>query len=203
MSSVGSVTAWLQGLKAGEEQALAKLFTRYWPLLVGLARKKLGASRKRAADEEDVAQKAFWGFCQSFKSGHVPRLENREDFLKLLTLIVARKAATQIAHQARAKRGAGQVQGESALKFIGQDGMGLEYVAATVPGPEDEAIAKDAYDHYLNSLPAGLRDFAEEWLAGTTQETIAQRKQCSLRTVERKIKLIRYEWSTMTDTPVA
>jgi DNA-directed RNA polymerase specialized sigma24 family protein len=96
MRSAGSVTCWIQELKAGEEQALEQLRQRYWPFLVGLAAKKLRGAGVRATDGEDVAQEAFWGFYRSFKAGRLPRLANRKDVLAVLTIIAVRKAAKAI-----------------------------------------------------------------------------------------------------------
>lgn len=62
-----SVSQWIDGLKAGEEAAAAKLWQRYYLRLVGLARKKLGDSPRRVADEEDVVLNAFQSFCQRRK----------------------------------------------------------------------------------------------------------------------------------------
>src|SRR5262249_7774159 len=119
MSSGGSVTAWIQQLKKGEEAALAKLHARYWSSLVAIACKRLEGTPRRASDEEDVAQEAFWSFYRSLKAGQVPRLEDRDDLLALLTHIIACRAANQIHHEVGIrKRDAGAVAEESALEEL-------------------------------------------------------------------------------------
>jgi DNA-directed RNA polymerase specialized sigma24 family protein len=68
MASGGSVTRWLQQLQAGDPAAVQRLWERYYPRLVGLARKKLRDAPRRLADEEDVALSAFHSFCRSAKA---------------------------------------------------------------------------------------------------------------------------------------
>jgi hypothetical protein len=72
MSRGGSVTTWITQLQAGEESVLGYLHARYWPWLVGLARSKMKGARLHAADEEDVAQQAFFSFYRTFKAGGAP-----------------------------------------------------------------------------------------------------------------------------------
>jgi hypothetical protein len=74
MSTPGSVTAWIEQLKAGDAAA-APLWQGYFRRLVGLARQKLGAAPRRVADEEDVALSAFASFCLAAMQGRFPRLE--------------------------------------------------------------------------------------------------------------------------------
>ncbi len=50
-----SVTQWLDDLKQGDEEAARQLWQRYFQKMVEASRKKLGGTRRRAADEEDVA----------------------------------------------------------------------------------------------------------------------------------------------------
>ena len=50
MSSAGSVTTWVEQLRAGNRGAAQRLWERYFPRLVGLARRKLRGLPRRAAD---------------------------------------------------------------------------------------------------------------------------------------------------------
>src|SRR5438034_2208547 len=197
MTASGSVSAWISQLHAGQETALGKLHERYWPWLVGVARQKMKGARLRAADEEDVAQQAFWSFYRRFRAGGVPRLSSRQDLFALLTTIAACKAVNQIQHEAGVqKRGAGQVQGESALH--GEDGFGgIELVAGPGRTPQGEAILRDNYRYFVEDLPEKLRPFAELYLAGCTHREIAEQLGCVERTVERKLALILDRWQEM------
>ncbi len=186
MVSGGSVTAWIGQLRAGEEAALARLHARYWPALVELARKKLRGAPARAADEEDVAQDAFWAFYQSLKAGRLPRLENREHFLAFLSHLIACRAVNQIDHELGAsKRDAGRVQGDSVLDSLAGD---------DAPTPLEQAILNDCYRCYLDRLPDKLRPVAELYLANYTNREIAEQLACVERTVERKVAMILAKW---------
>jgi DNA-directed RNA polymerase specialized sigma24 family protein len=108
MPAAESVTTWIGQLHQGQESALGKLHQRYWPWLVGLARKRLKGARLHEADEEDVAQEVFVSFYRTFKAGGVPQLTNRQDLLALLSTITACKAINQMQHELGVqKRGGG------------------------------------------------------------------------------------------------
>jgi RNA polymerase sigma factor (sigma-70 family) len=194
MSSTGSVSAWIGQLQAGQESALAKLHERYWPYLVAIARKRLKGAPASAADEEDVAQEAFWSFYRRLRTGHKLQLESRHDLLALLTHIVACKAVNQIQHECGVqKRGGGRVRDSSPLETLSlgetpDDGGGT---------PLEQAALKDCYRHYLDGLPESLRKFAELYLAGYTHKEIAQRVGCVERTVDRKLPMILEKWRTL------
>jgi RNA polymerase sigma factor (sigma-70 family) len=184
----GSVSQWISQLRAGEDEALAKLHRRYWPVLLRLARRKLQVLPNRAADEEDVAQEAFWGFYRSFKRGRLPVLRNRTDLLALLTIITARKAATLIERETARKRG-GSIAPAHATP--------LDQLQDSDPTPQQEALLHDCYEQYMSRLPENLRPFAERFLSGLTYREIAQQMNCSERTVERKIPLVLELWQNM------
>src|SRR5271157_1576352 len=99
----GSITCWIDQLRAGDQAAAQPLWERYFQRLVGLARVKLRAGGD--SDEEDAALSAFQIFCQGAARGRFPRLDDRHDPWRVLVTITARKAADQIERARSLKRG--------------------------------------------------------------------------------------------------
>ena len=196
MQSEGSVTVWIRDLQKGDEEALQKIHERYWKFLVSMARRKVWSYKLRMVDEEDVAQQAFWSFCQTLRNGKLPPLESRHDLMSFFVVITARKAATMIDREFREKRGGGKVRDESALITLANAGetAGLDRMKGDSPLPDDEAILADCYDYYLAVLAPELQDFAKLFLTGCTHAEIAKNLGCSERTVDRKIPIILTEW---------
>src|SRR5262245_59953908 len=114
-SAGGSVTIWLDQLKAGDPAAAKPLWDGYFARLVALARARLRSAPKAAADEEDVALSAFDSFCRAAAEGRFPRLDDRDDLWQLLLVITTRKATGLVRHETRGKRGGGQVVQASAI----------------------------------------------------------------------------------------
>jgi len=121
MPEDASVSGWLDGLGAGDEADIQRLWDRYFQQLVRLAGKKLPGHARRGFDEEDVALSAFHSFCERVGRGQFPQLADREDLWRLLVTITAQKAVSSVRHQNRKKRGGGKVQGESAFLEAGGD----------------------------------------------------------------------------------
>ena len=65
MTERGSVTIWIERLKAGESSAAEPLYATYFRRLVDLARQQLRGLRGAPADEEDVALSTFDSFCRA------------------------------------------------------------------------------------------------------------------------------------------
>src|SRR5437763_4091733 len=132
----GSVSRWLDDLKAGDEAAVQPLWERYFARLVRLARAKLRSARHASAagDEEDAALSAFNSFCEGVARGRFPRLADRDDLWRLLVVITARKAGAQVKRGRRLKRGGERVFAEADLTFAGGDADFDDL--AQVVGPE-------------------------------------------------------------------
>jgi hypothetical protein len=78
-SKDGSVSYWLDELKAGNELAATEIWQRYFDMLVTVARQNLKRSAARAADEEDVALSAFDSFLRGVGKGKFSQIEDRSD----------------------------------------------------------------------------------------------------------------------------
>ena len=199
MSTAGSVTYWIEQLKAGERAAVQRLWEGYFRRLVGLVRAKLrSAPRSLAADEEDVALSAFDSFCRSAEQGRFPRLEDRDDLWQVLVVLTVRKAANLAKHEARKKRGGGRVRHASALPGGEDSGDGALF-ADLIGHEPDPALAAQVAEECRRLLDRlgdpDLRAVALEKLEGHTNDEIAATLGRSTGTVERKLGLIRAIWA--------
>ena len=200
MSSSGSVTAWIDQLRAGDRAAAQHLWQSYFHRLVSLARAKLRRRLPTAmADEEDVALSAFDSFCRGAQQGRFPQLHDRDDLWHLLLVIMERKAIDLVNHERRIKRGAGKVCHEGSLNGDSSVTAPFDRVASLEPTPEDAARIADNCRRLLEALQDDqLRAVALAKMEGCTNEEIAQRLKCSVPTVERKLQRIRKTWAKET-----
>ncbi len=139
----GSVTGWLEQLKQGDSLAAHEIWGRYVEQLSRLARKQLGQTPRRVADEEDVVLAAFASFCKGVEAGRFSKLDDRDDLWQVLIVLTERKAIDQIRRQCAQIRGGGDVRGESALEAGNPSGSsppGLGRVVDAGPTPEFAAL---------------------------------------------------------------
>jgi DNA-directed RNA polymerase specialized sigma24 family protein len=189
MSGEGSISRWLGRLQAGDSRAAAGLWQRYFDRLVEVARGKLRHAPRRAADEEDVALSAFDSLCRGVAAGRFPQLADRDDLWRLLVVLTARKAAHLKRDAARQKRG-------GAVPAATGEEADLEQVLDAGPTPEFAAQMEEESQRLLDGLGAAdLRAVALWKMQGYGNEEIAAKLGCGLRSVGRKLRVIRAIWS--------
>jgi len=197
MCSDGSVTHWFDELRRGNSVAAQALWERYFPELVRLAQKKLRGLPRRAADEEDVAASAMESFFQAAQAGRFPNLADRDDLWRLLIRMTARKVVDLRRRETRRCRGGGRVRAASEVPSPGSDSgpPDLAEIIGRAPTPELAAIMAEECRRLLGQLAeADLRTLAVAKMEGYTNREIAERLDCSVRTVERRLQLIRKKW---------
>jgi DNA-directed RNA polymerase specialized sigma24 family protein len=180
-----SVSRLLPDLKAGDAKAIGELWRRYAQPLVDLARRQLRllGAPTRAGDEDDVAVDAFVAFCQgATRPDRFPDLENRQQLWKLLATITIRRAFD---FRRRSIRQHERERGLSALGESGLDGCS---------GPEPDPVFTVFVAELLDLLPPNLREVARLRMEGHSNEHIAFLRGCSVKAVERWMKLIRGHW---------
>lgn len=179
----GSVTRFFGQLRTGDAAAAEALWERFFPRLVGLARKTLAGKPQRVADADDAALSAFASFCVRVKAGEF-QITDRSDLWNLLGVITARKARRQARRETAEKRGGGQVVGEG----------GLALPLDEAGGGESDAEFDLHCEELLAKLDPELREYAVLRLLGYRNKEIAERFDCTERKVERKLNLIRLKW---------
>jgi DNA-directed RNA polymerase specialized sigma24 family protein len=192
MADDPSITFWIDKLKAGDQKAAQPLWNRYFQHLVRLAYQRLRGSARAAADEEDVALSAFRSFCAAAEQGRFPVLSDRDDLWKLLVVITERKSLNLVRDQARLKRGGGLTAEDSPILANLVGGEPTPLFAAQMAEE-----CQQLFDHLEDDI---LSKIAIDKMEGFTNQDIAARHGLALRTVERKLGLIRRIWEQQLST---
>jgi RNA polymerase sigma factor (sigma-70 family) len=205
----GSITRWLEDLKAARPEAVDAIWRRYYQRVVALARRRLQAAPQCAVeDQEDVALSAIHGLCEAAAQGRFERLNDRVDLWQLLVAITVKKTLTRHQRYNRQKRGGsrvvnGQAQAGNPSAAGPDDADDRDALALAVsrePGPDSAAIIAEQVHELLDVLPDWtLRQIAEWRMDGLSNVEIAAKMGCAVRTVERKLERIRMIWARFAD----
>lgn len=200
-----SVTMLIRKLQSSDrkefQRAASEIWSRYLGDLLELARRRISPGLRRRVDEQDVLQSMYKSFCLRQQRGQYS-LGDRTDLWKLLVTITQNKASNAAAHHKRLRRDIRKEKPEAASDE-GSDLAQIEREAAPDPTPAEAAALVDALQQRLQGLDESQRQLALWKLAGYTNEEIASEEMmnCAVRTVERKLALIRARWET--DSPEA
>lgn len=191
-----SVSVLLPDVIDGDE-AIRKLWHRYFPRLVALANSRLGPNLKQPVDGEDVALKAFADFVELLRrpdrAERFPRLENRDHLWRILARITIWEALDWL-------RPEGQ-------PTIGGD-EGLDQVPGREPEPQFGTAINDEVEHLLGRLRGRdpdqtdrLRRLARLKMQGRTNKEAARELGCCVAQVELLLAHIRENWREFDPRP--
>ena len=128
--------------------------------------------------------------------GRFDQLKNRDDLWSLLVAIAGKKAVDQVRRQTSQKRGGTGLRGESVFQNAATDPAGFDQFLDAEPTPEFLMLVEEENQHLFDLLrDETQRDIARYRLAGYSNEQIAEKVGISLRSVVRKLGVIKEVWS--------
>jgi RNA polymerase sigma factor (sigma-70 family) len=200
-----SVTRLVELLEADDrsvrDMAASLIWQRYFRDLLELARRNLDKRVRVRQDEEDVVQSMFHSFCARQGRGEFD-LADRDELWRLLVTITLRKVRNAARDHRRECRDV--TREVSVVERPSNDnscpGWALSQMDASTPSPDEAAMLNEALERRLASLEnAKLREIALWRLEGYTNREIADRLNCTERSVERRLTRIRHKWLSYDD----
>lgn len=191
-----SVTIWLNKLKQGDQSAARNLWERYGQTLVRLARQQYHGCTGPEFDEEDLIQCVFTSLWTAATSGGLEGIERRDDLWWLLLAITRRKALSRAVHNNAQKRGGGV----NVVRLQETNPEDSTAGSRSVPDPDQFPpdmilVLEEEQQRLLRLLRDDTLRYIAIWkLEGYTHEEIAGRLTVTVRTVARKLDLIRETW---------
>jgi RNA polymerase sigma factor (sigma-70 family) len=194
----GSITGLIQLLRsedpAERERAALMIWRRYFRDLLELARNNLNQRIRTREDEEDVVQSMYKSFCLRQQRGEFD-LSGRDALWNLLVTITLRKARNTAKKHGRDRRDVAREQAIAGGDEAESAQWALEQMEASDPSPAEAAVLNEALERRLEALAdPELRRIALLRLEGYTNREIADRSDCTERSIERRLGRIRSKW---------
>lgn len=182
--TLGSVTQWIEDLRNCDPNAVGHLWERFVNRMIAVANRRLKSSKCRVIEGDDIASQAFHDFFNR-NPEDFSKLVNRNDLWKILVVITERRAIDAIRKEETIRRGGN----------VSRSSDGVELVTSRVNPPDIELMLVEAFEERLGSLDSDLlQQIAVGKMNGLKNVEIAELHDISLRSVERKLKIIRTTW---------
>jgi len=193
----GTITKLVRRLPERNSDVSQSLFDFLMVRLERLARARLAGSRKRVCDEEDLLGEGIGDFLIAGEKGDLPRIQCREDVLKMLSRRLQQRAANLHRYENAEIRGGGQERGDSALGW-GRDDSGpggFDQLTGGSPSPDDRLLRAEDLLEISAEIERALGDKTlfrvyTLWSLGRTKEEIGEEIDLSVSSVYRKLNLI-------------
>lgn len=189
----GSISQLLANSGQLDEKSAQLLWDRFFDRLCRFASKRINERHRRHLDPEDVAGSAMYALMDGLNHDRFTSPQNRDQLWQLLALIASRKSINKAKFLDREKRGGKITRGDSV-----DSENGINNLAEYIDLSEDPARLVE-FEMTCRELLAALpddnfREISMLRLAGYSNREIAQKLNCSARTIDRKLLLVRQAW---------
>ncbi len=199
MSNNDPVSLWIDELRQADEVAAHKVWAHFAARLHQLARKRMRAKTKRVYDEEDVVQSMFHSVCRGLAEGRFPDLQDRDSLWRLMLVITGQKISNRHRFDQQKRRDVRRNLTDSIFSESQTDlgpRLGTELISRE-PTPEFVAEFQETSDRLFDALEeTDLQEIAMLRMEGYKDTEIADRLDCSQRTVQRRLTMIRQIWES-------
>lgn len=171
-------------LRAGENQAAARVFNQFAERLIALARSRLDTFTRQKVDPEDVIQSVYRSFFKRHAEGQF-NIQDWDNLWTLLAVIAARKCANRVNFFRAACRDA---RHELPLA----DGSASDWPgSATEPTPEEAVILTETIEQLMRGLDERNREILALALQGYTTAEISTKLGRARRSVQRVLEHVK------------
>jgi RNA polymerase sigma-70 factor (ECF subfamily) len=171
-------------LRAGDDEAAARVFGRFAQRLVGLARRQLDAATRGQVDPEDIVQSVYRSFFTRYERGEF-ELTNWDSLWGMLTVITVRKCLNRAAFFRTARRDV-----RRQVPLAESDDNPLQLLARE-PTPDEAALLTETLQELMADLDERERAMLALALQGYTVKEISPQVERSERTVQRLLERVR------------
>jgi RNA polymerase sigma-70 factor (ECF subfamily) len=198
MPSTESFDGMIDQLRAGDDDAAARVFNRFARRIVGLARQQLHASLRSKVDPEDVLQSVFRSFFHRQRAGRFS-IESWDSLWGILMVMTLRKCRRRIAYYRARRRDA---QREKPWEE-NHETDGEKALFAREPSPSEAAILIEIVSRLMAGLPEEDRAILTLHLQGCTIAEVKAQTGRATRTIRRILDRIRRQLQAIRDKEAA
>ncbi|MCA9049141.1 MAG: hypothetical protein KDA89_10465 [Planctomycetaceae bacterium] len=189
-TNANNVSHWIDLIKYGDSAAANRIWQHYFDRLVRSVRQRLKGQNRAVSDEEDIVLSVFDSFYAAAEQGRFPDLSDRHDLWRLLLRMSARKVIDKRRHDRRQRRG-----GDVEIHSLGSDDEIIIEVIGNEPSPEMVLMMQESVEQFFSHFGVGhLHELAVAKLEGYSNAELSRRFECSERTIERRLHLIREKY---------
>ena len=180
----GEIPAFLERIRAGDEDAARALLTRYEPEVRLVVRRQLPRLLRSRFDSLDFLQSVWGSFFRKVRTGPADFEDSRH-----LVAFLARAAKNKVIDEYR--RAASRKQDMSREEPLWGDGPRPRELPAQIDSPSEVAQAREVFGQLRDLVPEERRTVLELKAEGLSSRDIGERLGISERTVQRVLEDLR------------